>query len=350
MTRHTTRERRMYVAAARLYAAAFRTLYLFPLHSRHDFRIGADFDDDDALGRLSWFPAAYGPCHEGDDADGNAAYGSALIYWTMRRRRPRVLLWEAARAIRSELERRAGAERLSAVQGEAHRAADAYAWLHEPREEARHKVRDLIHVAGHVYDAPRRACRALLHSVRRDGVERTRAVLEQRPQTFGPLIRSADYSWLRVVSIPTTAHARKEELPRFLRVFDAAAAKWSKRAKAGLTARSLARWNEAVARAEAVRYPRRSGEPLKEAARVLAILYRRRAVDDTTTRGRKLPPKVEDQLAVMLPPEAVPLIREAIKQSAKHSGEDPIWIRGQGMELEVGRRRERHREGRGLDL
>jgi hypothetical protein len=191
-----------------------------------------------------------------------------------------------------------------------------------------------MYTAGHVYADPRRALRLLLHSVRRHGAEHTRAVLAANPEAFGSLVRSADYRWLKVIPIPTAAEARAE-LPGFLRSFGAAVAKRGKREKAGPTARALARMEAAGAALEGIRYPRHRGNAMKEAARVLAILYRRRAVDDTTTSGRKRPPKIERQLAAMLPPEAAPLIREAIRGSAKHSGEDPLWIRG-GMDLELG--------------
>jgi hypothetical protein len=104
MPRHTTRERRMYVSAARTFRAAFHDLYLFPLHSRRDFRTSCDFhDDNDALSQLSYHPTLFGPCHAGENAYSTPAYDAALIYFTMRGRRPRVLLMEVARAIRSEL-------------------------------------------------------------------------------------------------------------------------------------------------------------------------------------------------------------------------------------------------------
>lgn len=347
--RHTTRERRMYVAAAQLFRAAFRDLYLFPLHSRRRFRTSCDFhDDDDTIRQLSYYPTLFGPCHAGEDADSTPAHAAALVYFTMRRRRPRVLLMEVARAIRSELERRDAAARLSAAQGDAHQLAHEYECLRQPREEARKSLRDLIHTAGHVYDEPRRALRLLLHSVRRHGAEHTRAILAKRPEAFGRLIRSPDYRWLKVIPVPTAAEARNE-LPRFLRCFEASAAKRSTREKAGPTALALARMEAAGAALEGLRYPRHSGDPMKEAARVLAILYRRRAVDDTTTRGRKLPPKIDRQLAAMLPPEAAPLIREAIRESAKHSGEDPIWIHGNG-DVGRGERQQRRRPGPGLDI
>jgi len=338
----------MYVAAARTFRAAFRGLYLFPLHSRRHFRTSCDFhDDNDALSQLSYYPTLFGPCHADEDADSGPAYDAALVYFTMRGRRPRALLMEVARAIRSELERREDAARISTAQGDAHQLAHEYECLRQPREEARKSLRDLIHTAEHVYDDPRRVLRLLLHSVRRDGEEHTRAVLAKRPEAFGRLIRSADYRWLKVIPLPTAAEARSE-MPPFLRCFDATAAKRSEREKAGPTARALARMDAAGAALEGTGYPRHYGAPMNEAARVLAILYRRRAVDDTTTSGRKRPPKIERQLAAMLPPEAVPLIREAIRASEKHSGEDPIWIRG-GMDLELGEGNG-PKKGRGRDI
>jgi hypothetical protein len=203
-------------------------------------------------------------------------------------------------------------------------------------------VRELLYMAAIVYDDPRRACRLLLRSMRRHGEEHTRAVLVKRPEAFGRLIHSPDYRWLKVIPVPTAAEARAE-LPRFRRSFDAAAAKRGKREKAGRTARALARMDAAGAALEGLRYPRHNGDSDEEG--------RPRARDPLPTPGRgrhhderkEAPAQDRAPACRHASPEAAPLIREAIRESEKHSGEDPIWIHG-GMDLELGGDR---RKGRG---
>jgi hypothetical protein len=108
------------------------------------------------------------------------------------------------------------------------------------------------------------------------------------------------------------------------------------RSKAGTEVRALARVEEARAALAAATYPEiKSVGALKEAARVIAILYRRRAVDERPKGGRRRP-TIEHQLAAMLPADAAKLIAEAIRLSAKESGEDPIWTRDVGFGMERG--------------
>ena len=71
------------------------------------------------------------------------------------------------------------------------------------------------------------------------------------------------------------------------------------------------------------------------AAREVAVLMRRRDVDEKRETDKPLP-TIKHQLAAMLPPEAHGLIDEVIRLSAKHSGEDPVWIRGHSLEVELG--------------
>lgn len=148
-----------------------------------------------------------------------------------------------------------------------------------------------------------------------------------------------------------SAELARRGVPRLLRCFDAAVAARAKGGTVGARVRAKARWDEAVAIMRATKHPDRYDTgALQEAARVLAILYRRRAVDEQPKGGKPLP-KIEHQLAAMLPASAAPLIREAIRLSAKQSGEDPIWIRGHGVELERGRvPRWRDRDPGGIGL
>jgi hypothetical protein len=325
-----TRERRLYVASAREYALAFRAVYVRPLAARRAFRIFvAGKGDEEALSQLGFAPEHFGECYPSvTPAD------PALIYWTQRERRPRALLIEAATSIYTELQSRRAWARLSAAQADSHDAGHVYKLVSVPRVDAREKALALYLQAEYVYARPKSACRWLLRSVRRRGTEATRLRLEQNPEAFGALLTSKD-SYVGL--FPTTESARKQ-VPKLLRRLEEAAFARAMRGKAGAEVRALALVHEARAALAAAKYPDIANVgALKEAARVIAILYRRRAVDERPKGGRR--PKIEHQLAAMLPADAAELIREAIRLSAKESGEDPIWPRdlGLGREPELAR-------------
>lgn len=312
----------------------FRDVFADPLAARRAFRaFVAWHTDDEAVARLWFAPDEFG---EGAPfSDPAAAADPAFIYWTQRARRPRALLIEAAAALWTELERRAQAARLQAAQDAAHDAGDEHHCLEQPRKAYRDEVPQVLHVARLIYNDPRTACRSLLRSIRRRGVEPTRLRLEKNPEAFGRLIRSAEF-FLSVIPYPSTREARNH-LDRLLRRFDMAAAARAARGKPGPVVRAQARYDEAAATARGTPYPHPTdgAHALDDAARIIAILYRRRAVDEQPN-GNHSPPKVEKQLAAMLPDSATPVIEEAIRRSAKHSGEDPIWNRGHGHELGIG--------------
>lgn len=342
--RHTTRERRLYRASARAFAAAFRAAFAEPFAARRAFRACVEWhSDDDAVARLWYDPDAFGASAPGGVPA--AAADPAFIYWTYRVRRPRVLLIEAAAALWTELERRAQADRVQDADAAAHAAGDAYEYLRYPRGQFRNAARDLVHVARSVYDEPGRACRALLRSVRRRGVDATRRRLERKPKAFGRLVSAAEYLF-GLIPYPTTTDARAE-VATLLHIFDRAAAARERSGSPGALARAKARFDEAGAVARSTRHPQPS-DALQEAARILAILYRRRAVDERP-KGKRPPPKIERQLAAMLPASAAKLIAEAVRLSTKHSGEDPLWDRGQGIEHELGAAPRSHERTRDHD-
>lgn len=334
--RHPTRERRLYGAAARGYVAAMRDLFLFPMVTRRELRylIRPPFNRD-TLADLAILPAAFGPV-KSDDADGTVAADVALIYWTMQERRPRVLLKTAGSAIRNESERRTDTARKADANRYAHEAAHVYECRKQPRAERRTAVAVMIDRAQYVYVDPARACRLILRTVRRHGAAKTRRLLERKPQAFGRLYSVRVWRFY-VWPADDTTSAREVGLPVLLRCFDDAVAARAKAGKAWpvVAARALqVRMREAADRVKEPR-PAPLGGWLNVAAREVAVLMRRRDVDEKRETDKPLP-TIKHQLAAMLPPEAHGLIDEVIRLSAKHSGEDPVWIRGHSLEVELG--------------
>jgi hypothetical protein len=334
--RHPTRERRLYGAAARGYTAAMRDLFLFPLESRRELRLTVPLHRA-ALADLAVIPDLYGPL-KSDDADGAVAADAGLIYWTMRERRPRVLLKSAARHIRKEFERRTQTSRRAEAEGYAHQAAHVYECLRQPRAERRQSVAVMLNRAAYVYVDPGPACRLILRCVRRQGAEQTRRVLAKKPQTFGALCSVRVWRFY-VWPIDDTTDARQDGLPVLLRCFDAAVEARGKAGKAGPALAARARQLRMGAAAEAITKALH-GPWLNFAASLVAILMRRRDVDEKRETDRPLP-TIKQQLAAMLPPGAHGLIDEVIRLSEKHSGEDPVWIRGHSLEAELLRAAER---------
>jgi hypothetical protein len=321
-----TRERRLYGAAAKAYAAAFRALYLFPLVSRREFRLSALWNGDGpALARLADTPDALGPPRKSWDDPSGPAHDAALIYWTMRNRRPRALLIEAATAIGKTLVH----DRDAALKADAERYAFEAAHVHEcrrvPRADYRSKAGALLAYAPYVYDDPGRACAMILRSLRRHGAEATRRMLEKKPQSFGPLFSTPGWRlWVIPVHNTTLARAAVSGLLRF---FDDAVIARDRSGKAWPEADARGRFERLSAHAAALKHPDAAdASALQNAARVIAILARRREVDERPRRAKPLP-TIRQQLAAMLPPDALPLIDKAIRDSRKHSGEDPVCDR-----------------------
>ena len=107
-----TRERRIYLASARAFAAAFRAAFADPLDARRAFRACVEWhSDDEAVARLRFDPDAFGA--SAPNGVPAVAADPAFLYWTQRARRPRVLLIEVAAALWTEFERRVQAARVS---------------------------------------------------------------------------------------------------------------------------------------------------------------------------------------------------------------------------------------------
>jgi hypothetical protein len=346
-----TRERALYVAAARVYADAFRAVYIDPEGARRRFRMAADWDPERALAALLLHPNEYGPRRL--RAFASAVHDPALIYWTQRERRPRAVLFRVAELLYAEAERRDHCSRIEAARQEAGTAGVQAHAIREERSRFRALARETVAYAEHVYEHPARACRVILSMVRRHGARRTRALLREWPEFFGTL-RTVWYPrgvWPLLLVFVTTDEARGW-VPRFLaNAFDRAALAYAGRRRCG----ALRGAEDAVVAAHG-RFRHLSqtlpeSGALKEAARLLAVLFRRRDMDEMP-QG-KGPPPVERQLAAMLPARFAPLIAEPVQLSRKESGEDPIWNRERGLSLERGRSRERERgrsRGAGLSL
>ena len=118
MTHPPSHERILYVAAARVYADAFRAAFVDPEGARRRFRDAVDWDQPQALRLLRDQPEEFGTRRH--RAPTGAAHDPALIYWTMRCRRPRALLYRIADEIRAEARRR---ERIAAPTSTAPEAA-----------------------------------------------------------------------------------------------------------------------------------------------------------------------------------------------------------------------------------
>ncbi|HEX8394240.1 MAG TPA: hypothetical protein VF665_17990 [Longimicrobium sp.] len=335
-----TRERALYVAAARVYANAFRATFVDPVRARRLFREAVEWNTQDgALKMLALYPDEFGPRMARRFA--SAVRDPAFIYWTQRERRPRLLLIKAAEALYAEDRRRAHIARREDAAKEVQTLAAALQDTHARRRRQRDAVREMVKGAEAVYAHPARACRVILRTVRRHGVRRTRALLEALPPFFGPL---------RLVPVPClfgllwmpTAHEARSSVAGFLASgFDPAAAARGglqrplRHNRTGSVARAIKReWD---ARAEHRRLVDTTPEPggLDEAARLIAILCRRRDVDEPP--AGKGPPPIHAQLAAMLPGHMAGLIVEALKASAKKSGEAPEWGRGEGLGLELAR-------------
>lgn len=156
--------------------------------------------------------------------------------------------------------------------------------------------------------------------------------------------------WFLIVESTERARGR---VPAVLSQYDHAADAWQHHATLGAVARAdaqVAAAREAVQRLKAT--APREGGGLKEAARLVAILYRRRDVDEQPREGDTPWPPIRSQLLAMLP-DAAAIIEEALQASKKQSGEDPLWIpRERDGGLELGRRRgwtREHSRG-GLEL
>jgi hypothetical protein len=329
-----TRERALYVSAARVYLDAFRVVFVDPVIARRRFRRAAEWDQAGALAALLLHPDEFGPrCVR---AFASAVRDPAFIYWTQRERRPRAFLIRVAELLYAEDEKRAHTERMRVTRREAEQSGHRSGTLQEDRARSRRVMREAFHKAAEVYTHPARACRAILRCVRRHGAERTRAVLEQKPDFFGALrvVKHPRGVWPLLLVFDSTDEAKASVKAFRDNGFDPAIRVRSGRSKAG----EVLRTSECAASYFSQLKHLTETEPpsgaLAEAARLLAVLCRRRDVDEPP-QG-KGPPPIYKQLSAMLPDRMAGLIVEALKLAKNETGESPEWNRGRdgyGREL-----------------
>lgn len=355
-----TRERVLYITAAHAYSDAFRCTFVDPTTARRRFRRAAEWDEAGALSDLLLHPDDYGPRCVRRFA--SAVRDPAFIYWTMRERRPRVFLMRIVDLMHGEAARRAHRQRIE----ETRKSAEEYgsragSWA-DQRERDRRIAAQTVEDAARVYAHPARACRVILRVIRRHGAQRARALLKEKPDFFGSLrVVKHPRGFFPLLLVFCSTEEAKHAVSGFLNSFDNAVGMRRVRRKTGDVQRVA--WLAASYRTELQRLV--ETEPpsgaLAEAGRLVAILCRRRDVDEPP-KGDKGPPPIAKQLAAMLPEHMHPLIVEALKLAKNESGESPEWDRGRdgyGRELarslgldsdalSFDRGRERSR-GRGLE-
>jgi hypothetical protein len=338
-----TRERQTYLAAARLYRDAFRIVFPHPLATRRTFR--------GRVGRAGFETAAEELAAEHEKADAlsprvpEATRAAAFLYWSNRARRPRRYLVAIAEAIRTEVRAREYMDRESDA-GYAY--GSARAWLRDATDARSLTLpagRAFLEEARKVYRQPRCACRAMIRHAREAGAHTTWDVLRARPETFGRL--RTGFRW---IVVPTTDGAR-ERADGLARLFRDLAGSYPKRRRLADVRRLQAELEAATKELRAVQAtPRPRGGDLREAARLVAVLYRRRDVDEQPRRTGR--PSIPAQLAALLPRGAERIIREVLHMALTESGEDPPRSREHptSLEVELGMRRppEREREWGGL--
>ncbi|HET6230468.1 MAG TPA: hypothetical protein VFE05_10405 [Longimicrobiaceae bacterium] len=333
-------ERRIYRVAARHYRDTFRLCISGSLAARRRLRRDVSTHGVNAACE-AWRAVLPSAVDDGEPSPTWTALDAAFLYFTQWERRPRRSLVRIAAAIRAELRARTYMERQGEARREHVEAVAQAKWITDARAESRRYAGMVLDEAAHVYREPRRACRNMLRCVRR-GNDAWRALLE-RPESFGRL--RIGFRW---VVWPTTEEA-EQHAPGLARVFLMACTPYSHRGKVGelgKLAKTAARAWAIVEEVEAEPLPR--GGNLKDAARLLAVLYHRRDVDEAP-KGNG-PPPIRDQLAALLPKEAERLIREVMHQ-ARSARVEEFRERERSLNLALGfgvaRGPERHGPGFG---
>lgn len=315
-----TRERALYLAAASAYADAFRSTFVDPTTARRAFRRAAEWDERRALAALLLHPDDYGPRCARRFA--SAVRDPAYVYWTMRERRPRAFLMRIVELLYAEAGRRAHLERIKqtrkSAETEGHRAGTA----HDQRVHDRSVARGAVEHAAAVYARPASACRVILRVIRRHGADRARALLDELPEFFGALrvVKHPRGIWPLLLVFDSTEEARSA-VSGGLNSFDATVRMRRDRTKAGHVQRTvaLAAFYRALLQHLIATEPPSSA--LAEAGRLLAILCRRRDVDEPP-KG-KGPPPIYKQLAAMLPDHMAGLIDEAFSSPRRSRARAP---------------------------
>ena len=327
-----TRERALYVAAARVYVDTFRAVFVDPTTARRRFRLAADWDPAHALAALLLHPDEYGTrCVR---MFASAAREPAFIYWTMRDRRPRAVLMRIVELLYTEAGKRAHAKLIEETRKTgASLEASAREGI-DQRARDRSKASQAVQHAASVYAQPGRACRVILRVIRRHGAARARALLEAKPDFFGALrVVKHRRGFFPLLLVFCSTEEAKQAVDGFLNRFDEAVRMRRWRRKTGSVQRTAALAASSRARLERLVQTEPPGGALAEAGRLVAILCRRRDVDEPP-KGNG-PPPIYKQLAAMLPEHMHGLIVEALKRAKNETGESPVWDRERGgMELE----------------
>lgn len=330
-----TRERALYVAAARIYADAFRDVFIDPEAARRRFRRASELDEERARASLLLRPDEFGPRRL--RALASAVHAPAFIYWTLRERRPRALLFRIEALLWAEAAHRFHIQQIEQARKEVASTAAQADSITQQRHRVRARLREAVKLAAHVYARPAQACRAILFMLRRHGARRTRALLRAYPEFFGPLrtVRNPRGVWPLLLVFVTTDEARRW-VPLFVtNAFNPAVEAYEARPRCGAVRSARVAAVDASFQFHHLSGTLPEGGALNEAARLLAVLFRRRDVDEKP-QG-KGPPPIERQLSVMLPDGFAGLIAEAVRLSRKESGEDPIWNRDRGLSRELDR-------------
>lgn len=345
-----TRERRVYLACVRIYVNLFRAVFAAPLEARRSFRKVAESRTPDAALDVLWQqPETFGP----QRSSVSHVHDPAFVYWTQRPRRPRALLKRAARGIARELARRDHQRVLENARNAEQTARGLHNSASASRTRWQQVAKEAMWAAGYVYAEPKKAVRAVLRAVRASDLRTVERTIEHTPESFGPLLVNRaptfrntpvlrDWHWLDGIQSDTHERAL-HSVPLFRDKCRAAHAARAARTNAGQARRFKERWTVAQQRVRDVTATDTTLEGgLKEAAPLIAMLLRRRAIDEQPT-GAKGPPVITTQLAAMLPARAKPLIDEAVKMAENESGDEYEGWRG--LELRRGRDRERGRGG-----
>jgi hypothetical protein len=217
-----TRERRLYLASARMYADTFRSVFAYPLEARRIFRRAVlEVNQGAAIAALYRSPDSFGPRVPRRFA--SAAIDPAFIYWTHRDRRPRAILFRIAGELIAEARSRNHAERTREVRAECVRLEQVAAGVRERRESGRDAIERFVMQAAQVYARPGAACRVMLRVARRHGVSRARVLLANLPGFYGPPRTVMHSRGGGVLVFQSVEEARWSVLP-LVDTFDAAAA------------------------------------------------------------------------------------------------------------------------------
>lgn len=327
-----TRERALYVTAARVYADAFRAVFVDPTTARRRFRRAAEWDQGGALAALLLHPDEYGPRCVRRFA--SAVRDPAFVYWTMRDRRPRAVLMRIVELLYTEAGKRAHAKLIEETRKTgATLEASAREGI-DQRNRDRSKASQFVQHAASVYAHPGRACRVILRVIRRHGAHRARALLEAKPDFFGALrVVKHRRGFFPLLLVFCSTEEATQAVDGFVKRFDEAVRMRRWRRKTGSVQRTAKSAASSRARLERLVQTEPPGGALAEAGRLVAILCRRRDVDEPPKGSG--PPPIYKQLAAMLPEHMHGLIVEALKRAKNETGESPVWDRERGgMELE----------------